>query len=58
MTAAERLNRKAHDYEVLAASHSEHEALVGGRVSLSTQNELSNLELLCARCRGGCHRGS
>ena len=30
MTAADRLIGKAHDYEVLAASHSEREALVGG----------------------------
>ena len=30
MTSSERLLRKAHDYEVLAASHSEREALVGG----------------------------
>ena len=28
--AAARLMRKAHDYEVLAASHSEREALLGG----------------------------
>ncbi len=30
MTAADRLIRKAHDYEVLAASHSERGALEGG----------------------------
>jgi len=30
MNAAERLIGKAHDYEVLAASHSEREALFGG----------------------------
>jgi hypothetical protein len=30
VTAADRLVGKAHDYEVLAASHSEREALVGG----------------------------
>ena len=30
MNAADRLIGKAHDYEVLAASHSEREALVGG----------------------------
>ena len=30
MNGAERLLRKAHDYEVLAAPHSEREALVGG----------------------------
>ena len=30
MSAADRLIGKAHDYEVLAASHSEREALVGG----------------------------
>jgi hypothetical protein len=30
VTSSERLLRKAHDYEVLAASHSEREALVGG----------------------------
>lgn len=30
MNAADRLIGKAHDYEVLAASHSEREALLGG----------------------------
>jgi hypothetical protein len=30
MSACERLLRKAHDYEVLAASHSERGALAGG----------------------------
>lgn len=30
MTSGERLTRKARDYEVLAASHAEREALVGG----------------------------
>ena len=30
MSATDRLIGKAHDYEVLAASHSEREALVGG----------------------------
>lgn len=30
MTAVASLLRKAHDYEVLAASHAEREALVGG----------------------------
>ena len=35
MQAADRLIRKAHDYEVLVASHSEREALVGaGSTSL------------------------
>ena len=30
MSTADRLTRKAHDYEVLAASHAEREALRGG----------------------------
>ena len=30
MSIADRLTRKPHDYEVLAASHSERGALVGG----------------------------
>jgi hypothetical protein len=35
MSAADRLIGKAHDYEVLAASHSEREALMGaGSTSL------------------------
>src|SRR5918993_3117849 len=35
MSAADRLIGKAHDYEVLAASHTEREALVGGREHLA-----------------------
>jgi hypothetical protein len=33
VSAADRLIGKAHDYEVLAASHSEREALVGARAT-------------------------
>ena len=35
MSASDRLIGKAHDYEVLAASHSEREALVGGGAHLA-----------------------
>jgi hypothetical protein len=40
MNAAARLIDKAHDYEVLAASHSEREALVGGGDHLEVRSQV------------------
>ena len=49
MNAADRLIGKAHDYEVLAASHSEREALVGGGEHLAVRLRSPSLRSSCAR---------
>ncbi len=46
MTVADRLAGKAHDYEVLAASHSEREALVGAGSTSLLRLRLPSLRLM------------